>query len=105
MALTKDFKDTIKARADREPEFRRALFEGAIQCFIDGDIETGKAVFKDYINATIGFEELSKLIEKSPKSLHRMFSPTGNPRAENLFNIISTIQKREGFKLEVRFGG
>ena len=105
MALTKDFKDTIKARADRDPEFCRALFKGAVQCFIDGDIETGKAVLKDYINATIGFEELSKLTDKPSKSLLRMFSPAGNPRADNLFNVISTIQQCEGFKLEVRCSG
>ncbi len=30
MPLTKDFKDTIKARAERDPEFRVGLFREAI---------------------------------------------------------------------------
>ncbi|MFK7938665.1 MAG: hypothetical protein AB8B82_04750 [Roseovarius sp.] len=30
MPLTKDFKDTIKARAERDPEFRAGLFREAI---------------------------------------------------------------------------
>jgi hypothetical protein len=44
-----------------------------------GDIDTGKAVLRDYINAMIGFEELSRVFDKSSKSLMRMFGPKGNP--------------------------
>ena len=61
-----------------------------------------KAVLRDYINATIGFEELGDLTDKSPKSLMRMFGPRGNPQARNLFEIIDTLQKREAVHFEVR---
>ena len=46
------------------------------------DVDTGKAVLRDYINATIGFEELSLVFGKSSKSLMRMFGPKGNPPGE-----------------------
>ena len=62
----------------------------------------GKAVLRDYINATIGFEELGDLTDKSPKSLMRMFGPSGNPQAGNLFEVIGYLQKREGLHFEVR---
>ena len=65
-------------------------------------METGKAVLRDYINATIGFEGLGDLIDKSPKSLMRMLGPRGNPQARNLFEIIGYLQKREGVHFEVR---
>ena len=64
-------------------------------------MDTGKAVLRDYINATVGFEELGSLTEKSPKSLMRMFSPTGNPQARNLFEILCYLQKREGLHFKI----
>ena len=92
MALTKDFKDTIQARAQRDPSFRKALLQGGVECLLAGDIDTGKAVLRDYINATTGFEELSRVFDKSSKSLMRMFGPKGNPQANNLFAVIHHLQ-------------
>ena len=66
------------------------------------NIDTGKAVLRNYINATVGFQELGGLTKKSPKSLMRMFGPDGNPQARNLFEVISRIQEREGFHLKVQ---
>ena len=62
MALTKDFKDTIQARAQRDPAFRKALLQEGAECLLAGDVDTGKAVLRDYINATMGFEELSQVL-------------------------------------------
>ncbi len=102
MVVTRDFKETIQARVERDPAFREALLKEGVECLLSGDMETGKAVLRDYINATIGFEELGGLTDKSPKSLMRMFGPKGNPQARNLFEIIDTLQKREGVHFEVR---
>ena len=41
MPLTKDFKETIKARAERDPEFRVGLFREAIEAMLSDDLETG----------------------------------------------------------------
>lgn len=102
MALTKDFKDTIQRRARRDPAFRKALLQEGVECLLAGDIDTGKAVLRDYINATIGFEALSKVFDKSSKSLMRMFGPNGNPQASNLFAVIGYLQEQEGIHLEVK---
>ncbi len=102
MALTRDFKETIQARAARDPRFRRGLLREGIQCLLSGEVDTGKTVLRDYINATVGFEELGALTHKLPKSLMRMFGPKGNPQARNLFEIIGYLQEREGVSLEVR---
>ncbi len=102
MALTKDFKVTIQARAQRDSAFRKALLQEGIECLLAGDIDTGKAVLRDYINATVGFEELSQVFGKSSKSLMRMFGPKGNPQATNLFAVIGYLQEREGVHLEVK---
>ena len=102
MALTRDFKETIQARVERDPAFREARLKEGVECLLSGDIETAKVVLRDYINATIGFEALGDLTDKSPKSLMRMFGPKGNPQARNLFEIIGYLQEREGVHFEVR---
>ena len=86
MALTRDFKETIQARVERDPAFREELLKEGVECLLSGDMETGKAVLRDYINATIGFEELGDLTDKSPKSLMRMLGPRGNP--QDIFKVI-----------------
>ena len=102
MPLTRDFKETIRARIERDPGFREALLEEGVECLLAGDVETGKAVLRDYINATIGFRELGEMTDKSSKSLMRMLSPHGNPQARNLFKIIGRLQEREGLQLKVQ---
>ena len=101
MPLTRNFRETIQARIKRDPTFREELFKEGMECLLAGDVDTGKAVLRDYINATIGFQELGGLTAKSPKSLMRMFSPNGNPQARNLFKIIGYLQKREGLHLKI----
>ena len=101
MSLTRDFKETIRARMERDPGFREALLEEGVECLLSGDVEAGKSVLRDYINATIGFRELGGLTDKSPKSLMRMLGPRGNPQARNLFEIIGCLQAHEGLHLKV----
>ncbi len=102
MPLTKDFKLTIKQRIQADPAFREELFKEGIQCLLTGDLETGKAILRDYINGTLGFRELSSRTGKPVKSLMRMFSPAGNPQARNVFEVLGCLQRREGVQVEVR---
>jgi DNA-binding phage protein len=101
MALTKEFKETVKARATRDPAFREALLKEAVEQFLAGDLETGKAVLRDYINATVGFEKLARATGTPTKSLMRMLGPSGNPRASNLLTIIAKLQRVTGLHLAV----
>jgi DNA-binding phage protein len=64
-------------------------------------MDTGKAVLRDYINATVGFERLARETGTPAKSLMRMFGPKGNPRADNLFAVISRLQKASKVHLEI----
>ncbi len=102
VASSRKTEETIQARAARDPRFRRELLREGVQCLLSGDLDTGKTVLRDYINATVGFEELAAQTHKSPKSLMRMFGPKGNPQARNLFEIIGYLQKKEGMSLELR---
>jgi len=101
MALTRDFKQTIAAHARREPRFREALFTEGINAYLAGDTAEGKAMLRDLVNATVGFEGLALEIQKPSKSLHRMLAPRGNPSTENFFSIVSALQKKTRVKLRV----
>lgn len=102
MPLTRDFKETIRARAERDPRFRKALLREAVEAMLAGDATTAKTILRDYINATIGFTDLAEATHIPSKSLMRMLGPAGNPRANNLFEIVALLQRREGVRFEVR---
>ena len=101
MALTKSFRETTQRRVAAEPEFAEAPLRESIDALLAGDVETGKAVLRDYIKATVGFEKLGEATGTPAKSLIRMLGPRGNPQARNLFGIIGYLQKQAGVALHV----
>jgi hypothetical protein len=50
MTLTRHFKETVKARIQREPEFAAALLDESISLFSNGEIETTKLILRDLIS-------------------------------------------------------
>jgi len=102
MALTKTIHDTIYQRTQLDPGFRKALLTEAVNAYLSGDEPTGKAVLRDIIDATIGFEPLAAALDKPAKSLHRMLGPLGNPSTANFFAILEVLQQKTGVKLTVK---
>jgi hypothetical protein len=65
-------------------------------------VTLGKELLRDFINATIGFPVLAAHTKIHVKTLHQMFGPSGNPTANNLFEIVAYLQRSEGVRFEVR---
>lgn len=101
MPLTKDFKTTVQERVKRDFSFRREMMRGALELLLSGDLDTAKLVLRDFVNATLGFEALGKAVNRSPKSLMRMLSSSGNPTAKSLLEILTVLQKREKMRFKV----
>jgi DNA-binding phage protein len=101
MVLTKSFNDLVQRHVAADPAFGEALLREAVDTMLAGDVETGKAVLRDYIKATIGFEKLGEATGTQPKSLIRMFGPRGNPQARNLFSVLDYLQRQAGLELHV----
>jgi hypothetical protein len=101
MPLTREFKETVRERVQSDPRFGEELLREGVECLLSGEIETGKILLRDYINATVGFEELAELTDRPAKSLMRMFGRKGNPQARNLFQVISLLQRQNGVSLEL----
>jgi DNA-binding phage protein len=102
MALTRDFRESVQARVKRDPAFRKGLLSEAIESLLSGEVALGKELLRDYINATVGFPKLAAHTKLHVKTLHQMFGPNGNPTANNLFEIVSYLQRAEGVRFELR---
>ena len=101
MKLTRPHKETVIEDLRSNTRFREAMLREGVDALLDGDLDLGKRILRDYIYATIGFEKLGSKLKLSPKSLMRMFGPKGNPQARNLFAIIRVLQKEAGVELHV----
>ena len=102
MALTRDFRQTVQARVQRDPSFRKGLLSDAIESLIGGKVALGKELLRDFINATVGFLKLAERTGIHAKTLHQMFGPKGNPTASNLFEIVAYLQRAEGVRFQIR---
>ncbi len=93
--LTREFKETVQKRAQQDVKFRRALLLEAINEFLAGDTLTAKAMLRDYINATVTFDEVAHEMHKNTKSIQRMLGPNGNPTMDSLASMLHILQKKE----------
>jgi len=101
MPLTREFRETVKARATEDAEFRAELLRESLEAFVVGDVDVAKSLLRNYINATVGFETLGRAIDKPPKSLMRMLSAEGNPSLKNLMQVTRYLQQDAGIAFQV----
>jgi DNA-binding phage protein len=99
--LTRDFRESVREELQNK-EFRHAFLSEALHDIIAGDFDLAKLVLREYINGTVGFIAAGKALNRSPKSLMRMLSASGNPQARNLLDLLAYLQKTEGITFEVR---
>jgi len=104
MALTRDFKETILARAKNDTEFRVGLLTEAAECLLNNEPNVAKTLLRDYVNATLGFQELGNIVHKKPSSLMRMLSEKGNPSLDNMSQVLAAVRAHEGVELHVSAG-
>lgn len=102
MTLTRDFKQTVVERVQRDPEFAEALLDEAAKLFLGGEPETARLILRELVNATVGFESLAQMTNKPSKSLHRMLSARGNPSMDNLAAIFGAVQSNLKVGFDVR---
>lgn len=101
MPLTRDFRETVVARAKSDREFRSELIIEATNAFLDGEIETGKALLRDYLNGTESLAEIAGELQLNEKSLRRMLGPKGNPTLKNFVGILKACSSVEHLTLKV----
>ncbi len=99
---TVSWKDSLKDMVARNPHFADEMLEDALNSILSGEVDEGRILLRNYVNATIGFQELARRTGKHDKNLMRTLSRTGNPTAANLFEIIQACTKAEGVTITAR---
>lgn len=99
--LRRTFRKSVRARAARDPDFRRALLREALDALLAGDLAGFRSGLRRYVNATLGFARLAERTGVPEKSLMRMLGPRGNPRAEHLVGLVRALADHEGVALSV----
>ena len=94
--------ETITARVQSEPAYARALLQQATSLLLQGEPHTAKLLVRDLVNASIGFEQLARDMDKPSKSLHRMLSATGNPTLSHVSAMLAAIAAYLGVEIQAK---
>jgi hypothetical protein len=94
-------RERVKTRIRTDNAFGDAIFTEAIEVLLANDMPTAKSVLFDFIDATIGFEDLAVQSEMPSERLRDMFSPSGDPSAGELFRVLAILQQHQGIQFEV----
>ena len=105
MALTVDHHETVQARLRRDPEFRECLLQEALQCLLAGEGGVCGFLLRDYVIATVGFEQLGALTGRSPEGLAHLLGPEDAPSAADLLEVIACTLRHEGLAVRVSTDG
>ena len=92
---TISYNDAIKEMIAERPEMATQMFEGAINTLLAGEMDDARLLLREYVNVTIGFQELARRTGKIDKNLMRTLSADGNPTAMNLMAIIRACADAE----------
>ncbi len=78
MPLTRNFRETVMARVKSDPVFRGELIVEATNAFLLADMETGKALLRDYLNATESIADIARELQvfhRNPFPPHSLIVP------------------------------
>jgi hypothetical protein len=89
---TNSFKQLVQEHVATDRTFAQALLRDGVETLLSGDVDTGKAILRDYIKATVGFEKLGEATGTQPKSLSACLGHGGTHRQET-FSASSAICK------------
>lgn len=84
------------------PPFARALFDQSIALFLGGEPQAARMVLHEVVKATVGFELLSELTNRSCANLRAMLSSNGRPGMDNLSSIFRIIRDWLHVRVDVR---
>ena len=99
---TRDHIESVRERAQVDPEFGKALLREAVSCMLKGEPRIGRILLHDYADAVIGFDELSRKTGETRESLECILSRNGDQGANDLLRIVAVIAEHEDVELDVQ---
>ena len=58
----------VQSHIKADKKFAKALLCEGIDVMLSGDVDTGKAILRDYIKVTVGFEKLGARLARLPRA-------------------------------------
>jgi hypothetical protein len=104
MRLTRDFKETIRARAARDPKFRKELSAKASNAGSGGDTTTAKTILRDYLSATVGFAEVAEATHIPFEESHADAETDRQPTRRQSFRNCQFLAEPRGYSLPCQSG-
>ncbi|MCR5838863.1 MAG: transcriptional regulator [Kiritimatiellae bacterium] len=91
MALAIDYKEGVLKDLREDPAMAREYYREAVRAIINGDTATGGVMFRDLVNAGIGFQRLAQETGIRAPNLHRVLSPGGNPTIRTFGKVAAAV--------------
>jgi len=82
--------------------FARVMLDQSVALFLGGEPEAARLILRDLVMATVGFEALAVLTQRSTRSLRAMLSCNGKPGMDSLSRIFSVLRDWLQVRLDVR---
>jgi DNA-binding phage protein len=101
LSMTREYKQTVLSRLQRDPKFARALYAEAINALLEGETTVGLSALRDLVHASITFKKLAQETGFGEKALRQMLSARGNPTTRSLVTIVHAIQQDLGIEPHV----
>jgi len=79
MALTRGFRVTLLARAQKDAGVRKAMLKEGIDTMLAGDVETGKAILRDLYQRGCWFWSFGRGGPHTGQKSHAHVWPQGKP--------------------------
>lgn len=98
MALAVDYKEGVLKDIRENPEMAKEYYREAVKAIVNGETEVANTMFRDLVNAGIGFQQLARETGISAPNLHRALSSRGNPTMRTFGKIAASISAFMGFQ-------
>ena len=82
--------------------FARVMLDQAVALFLGGEPEAARLILRDLVTATVGFEALAVLTQRSARSLRAMLTCNGKPGMDGLSSIFRALRDWLQVRLDVR---
>lgn len=82
--------------------FARVMLDQSVALFLGGEPEAARLILRDLVTATVGFEALAVLTQRSVRSLRAMLTCNGKPGMDGLSSIFRALRDWLQVRLDVR---
>jgi hypothetical protein len=93
MVIMRSVELTVRARLQADPGFRDAMLGEVLDLIQTNDLDVGRAVLRQVIQATLGFDRLGVELGLSARDLVRVFGRRGRPQAQELLRTHALLTR------------